>query len=162
MDRYISQKERNWSRLRDLSAFLMKGSAASQLMPHLLLAFIINTNIHGNVNKNTLGMQHGMNIRVTLPSFSLDSQPKPRTNNARYAHTHTRGSARSGRGELTARVVVPETVKQNNMKTNSMALVCERTIPSDRSLSAKLVPTFAVVACRVVSSTYPQAVLSVF
>jgi hypothetical protein len=38
---------------------------------------------------------------------------------------------------------------------NSVALVRERTILSDRSLSAKLVSTFADRECRVVSATDP-------
>jgi hypothetical protein len=38
---------------------------------------------------------------------------------------------------------------------NSVALVRERTIPSDRRLSAKLVLTFADRGCRVVSVTEP-------
>jgi hypothetical protein len=41
-------------------------------------------------------------------------------------------------------------------KTNSLALVRNRTIPSDRRLSAKLVPTFADRGCRVVSATDPH------
>jgi hypothetical protein len=41
-------------------------------------------------------------------------------------------------------------------------LVRKRTIPSDRRLSAKLVPTFADRGCRVVSATDPPAVNSVF
>jgi hypothetical protein len=43
-------------------------------------------------------------------------------------------------------------------KTNSVALVRERTIPtrpSDRRLSAKLVPTFADRGCCIVSTTDP-------
>jgi hypothetical protein len=42
-------------------------------------------------------------------------------------------------------------------KLNSVALVCEHTIPtSDRRLSTKLVPTFADRVCRVVSATSPN------
>jgi hypothetical protein len=37
-------------------------------------------------------------------------------------------------------------------KKNSMALVSERTIPSDRSLLAKLVPIFPLKGCRVASA----------
>jgi hypothetical protein len=43
--------------------------------------------------------------------------------------------------------------KQN--KTNSMVWVRERTIPSDRRLSAKWLPTFADRGCHVVSFTDP-------
>jgi hypothetical protein len=45
---------------------------------------------------------------------------------------------------------------------NSVALVRERTRPSDRRLSAKLVPTFVDRGCRVVSATDPTAVFSAF
>jgi hypothetical protein len=42
-------------------------------------------------------------------------------------------------------------------KTNSVALVRKRTIPTeDRRMSAKLVPTFAYIGCRVVSATSPH------
>jgi hypothetical protein len=41
-------------------------------------------------------------------------------------------------------------------KLNSVALVRERTVPSDRRLSAKLVPTFTERGCRVVSATDPH------
>jgi hypothetical protein len=41
-------------------------------------------------------------------------------------------------------------------KTNSVALVRNRTIPSDRRLPAKLVPTFEDRGCRVVSATDPH------
>jgi hypothetical protein len=40
-------------------------------------------------------------------------------------------------------------------RTNSMAWVCERTVPSDRHLSAKLVQTFADRGCHVGSVTDP-------
>jgi hypothetical protein len=43
--------------------------------------------------------------------------------------------------------------KQNK---NSVALVREQTIPSDRSLSAKLVPNFVDRGCRMVSTTDPH------
>jgi hypothetical protein len=45
-------------------------------------------------------------------------------------------------------------VKQ--IKLNSVALVCKRTIPTDRRLSAMSAPTFADKGCRVVSATDPQ------
>jgi hypothetical protein len=41
-------------------------------------------------------------------------------------------------------------------KIKSVALVRKRTIPSDRRLSAKLVPTFVNRGCRVVSATDPH------
>jgi hypothetical protein len=44
---------------------------------------------------------------------------------------------------------------KTELKINSVALVRNRTIPSDRRLSAKLVPTFADIGCRVVSATDP-------
>jgi hypothetical protein len=43
-----------------------------------------------------------------------------------------------------------------------MAFSSELYRPSDRRLSAKLVPTFADRGCRVVSATDPAAVNSVF
>jgi hypothetical protein len=44
----------------------------------------------------------------------------------------------------------------HTLRTNSMALVRERTIPSNRHLLVKLVPTFADRGCRVVSATDPH------
>jgi hypothetical protein len=44
-----------------------------------------------------------------------------------------------------------------SLNTNSVALVPERTIPTDRRLSVKLVPTFADRGCRVVRATDPQS-----
>jgi hypothetical protein len=42
-------------------------------------------------------------------------------------------------------------------KNNSMALVCEQTIPTERPpLVRKLVPIFAYRGCRVVKATYPH------
>jgi hypothetical protein len=41
-------------------------------------------------------------------------------------------------------------------KLNSVALVRKRTRPSDRRLSAKLLPTFRERGCRVVSATDPH------
>jgi hypothetical protein len=43
----------------------------------------------------------------------------------------------------------------NNNKLNSVASVRERTIPNDRRLPAKLLPTSADKGCRVVSLTDP-------
>jgi hypothetical protein len=52
----------------------------------------------------------------------------------------------------------PLALYSNQRATNSMALVREQTIrPSDRRLSAKLVPTFADRGCRVVSAPNPRA-----
>jgi hypothetical protein len=53
--------------------------------------------------------------------------------------------------------------RQTN-KTNSVALVSERTIPTERDcrLSAKLVPTFADAGCCVVSATDPHSHILVF
>jgi hypothetical protein len=42
--------------------------------------------------------------------------------------------------------------KHNNKQTNSVVLVRERTIPSCRRLSAKLVPTCADIGCWVIST----------
>jgi hypothetical protein len=50
----------------------------------------------------------------------------------------------------------------NNNNNNSVALGRERTIPSDRRLSAKLELTFADRGCRVVSCRSPTVVISVF
>jgi CBS-domain-containing membrane protein len=44
---------------------------------------------------------------------------------------------------------------ENKQTTNSVVLVRERTVPTDRHLSAKLVPTFADRGCHVVSVTDP-------
>jgi hypothetical protein len=43
-----------------------------------------------------------------------------------------------------------------------MTWVCERTIPNDRQLSAKLLPTFGRGVMRSQSSGSPTAVVSVF
>jgi hypothetical protein len=52
---------------------------------------------------------------------------------------------------VTLRLQVPP------LKLNSVALVNKRTYrPSDRRLSAKLVPTFADRECRVVNATDPH------
>jgi hypothetical protein len=57
------------------------------------------------------------------------------------------------RGEYKLHITdVLETIKY------SAALVRKRNIPSDRRLSAKLVPTFVDRGCRVVSATDPTAV----
>jgi hypothetical protein len=47
-------------------------------------------------------------------------------------------------------------INKKKLKKNSVALVRKRTKPSDRRLSAKLVPTFAFKLCRVVSATDPH------
>jgi hypothetical protein len=50
-----------------------------------------------------------------------------------------------------------ETNKQTNKQTNSLALVRKlTTLPSDRRLSANLVPTFADRGRRVISATDPH------
>jgi hypothetical protein len=46
-------------------------------------------------------------------------------------------------------------LKRALFELNSVALVRERTIPSDRRLSAKSVPTFVDRGCHVVSVTVP-------
>jgi hypothetical protein len=52
---------------------------------------------------------------------------------------------------------IPHPFTVYKQKTNSVALVCVRTIPtSDRRLTAKLVPTFADRGCRVISATDPH------
>jgi hypothetical protein len=48
------------------------------------------------------------------------------------------------------------------MKKTSVASVHERTIPSDRHLSAKLMPSFVDRGCRVVSAADPYGYISVF
>jgi hypothetical protein len=52
--------------------------------------------------------------------------------------------------------------KKKKKERNSVALVRERTILSDRRLSAKLVPTFADRGCSVVSVTDPHGRILVF
>jgi hypothetical protein len=47
------------------------------------------------------------------------------------------------------------TEDRSNLKLNSMARVRERTIPSDRLLSAKLVPIFANRGCHMANVTDP-------
>jgi hypothetical protein len=51
--------------------------------------------------------------------------------------------------------------KRKEIKT-SAALVREKTIPSDRHLSAKFVPTFADRGCHAVRATDPHGLFSVF
>jgi hypothetical protein len=76
-------------------------------------------------------------------------------------YTHTRGSARSGRGELTSRVHCSSCrscnsqTKTSTKQTPWSESANELNRPSDRRLSAKLVPTFADRGCRVVSVTDP-------
>jgi hypothetical protein len=50
-------------------------------------------------------------------------------------------------------IVIFHFLVYNNNNNNSVALVHELYRPSDRRLSAKLVPTFANKGCRVVSDT---------
>jgi hypothetical protein len=50
----------------------------------------------------------------------------------------------------------------NKQKTNSMVWVRERTIPTERRLSAKWLPTFADKGCHVVSVTDPSGRISRF
>ena len=52
----------------------MKGSAASKWMPQVSLVFIVNTNIHGKLNENTLDIiRHADEQKVGLSLFDLDS-----------------------------------------------------------------------------------------
>jgi hypothetical protein len=50
----------------------------------------------------------------------------------------------------------------SNVLTKTFSSASELYQPSDRRLSAKLVPTFADRGCRVVSATEPPAINSVF
>jgi hypothetical protein len=47
---------------------------------------------------------------------------------------------------------VDDKEEKHKTKLNSVALVRERTIPTDRRLLAKIMPTFADRGCRVVSA----------